>query len=68
MYPANRPPAIINTIASTTFIGSIKANGRSNQGIGDTVPGGLLIILKCAAESSASAPSKMMYISKWRSE
>lgn len=56
--PATVPPTAAMAKASTTFIGSLNAKGASTPGIGDAVPGALLIIPSAAAAIPEIAPPK----------
>ena len=52
--PDRLPPKIAKNKAPITAIGGLKANGAISPGIGDAVPGALLIIPNTAAEIPAS--------------
>ena len=56
--PARLPPATANASARTTWRGGLNANGARSPGIGDAVPGALLMIWKTAAEIPARPPPK----------
>ena len=58
--PARLPPRTAKNKELRTAIGGLKANGAISPGIGDAVPGALLMIPKTAAESPASPPPKKL--------
>ena len=54
--PARQPPNTASPSAISTLTGELKANGASSPGIGEAVPGALLMIPKAAAAIPASPP------------
>ena len=56
--PATEPPMIASTIEMITFTGALNANGARSPGIGEAVPGALLMIPSAAAASPANPPPK----------
>lgn len=58
--PARLPPRTAKNKAPRTAIGGLKANGAISPGIGDAVPGALLMMPKTAAETPARPPPKKL--------
>lgn len=56
--PATHPPNIAKARAPKTWSGGLNANGARRPGIGDAVPGALLMIWNAAAEIPAKPPPK----------
>ena len=52
------PPIIAKITAKITLLAGLKPNGANKPGIGEAVPGALLMILKWAADTPAKAPPK----------
>lgn len=58
--PAKHPPAIANANAPSTLSGELNANGARSPGIGEAVPGALLMIPNAAAAIPANPPPKKL--------